>query len=214
MDLISFLSLSAKLKEKELAGNLAHSLMAPPYRMKQLMSIPTSQSKHKKAAVLLLFFPSAQGELHFVLTRRRVYKGIHSGQICFPGGKPDPFDNDLWSTALRETHEEVGIQSDQINYLRSMTRITVPHSNFLIVPYVGYIDKPSVFTPDPKEVEAILEISFREFIYKMPIMTKQYTYSKASVDVPTYVFDQNEVWGVTAMILSEFKMLFSSVLPK
>lgn len=214
MDLTSFLSLSTKLKENRLAGSLAHSLLAPPDRMKQLKSIPISNSKPKKAAVLLLFYPSEQGELHFVLTRRRVYKGVHSGQISFPGGKPESFDDDLWSTALRETQEEVGIPSDQVNYLRSLTQLYVPPSNFLIIPYVGYIEKPCFFKPDPKEVEAILEISFSNFIDNTPTMTKQHTSSEALVDVPAYIFDQNEVWGATAMILSEFKMLFSSVLPK
>lgn len=214
MDLVSFLSLLTKLKEKELAGTLAHSLMAPPERMKQLNSISISKSKYKKAAVLLLFFPSVQGELHFVLTRRRFYKGIHSGQISFPGGKPEPLDYDLWSTALRETHEEIGIPSDQINFIRSLTQLYIPHSNFLILPYVGYIEKPSVFTPDPKEVESIIEISFMDLINNIPVMTKQCSYSKALINVPTYVFDKNEVWGATAMILSEFKMLFSTELLK
>ncbi len=84
----------------------------------------------------------------------------------------------------------------------------------MIVPYVGYIEKPCVFKPDLKEVDAILEISFTDFMDNIPMMTKQHTSSAVSVDVPAYVFDQNEVWGATAMILSEFKMLFSSVHPK
>ena len=214
MDLTSFLSLSTKLQENQLPGRHAHSLLAPPDRMKQLKSNLLSKSIPKKAAVLLVFYPSSQGELHFVLTRRRVYKGVHSGQISFPGGKPEPLDDDLWSTALRETQEEVGIPADQVNYLRSLTELYVPPSNFMIVPYVGYIEKPCVFKPDLKEVDAILEISFTDFMDNIPMMTKQHTSSAVSVDVPAYVFDQNEVWGATAMILSEFKMLFSSVHPK
>lgn len=203
-----------KLKENRLAGEVAHSLLAPPHRMKQLKSIPISKRKPKKASVLLLFYPNAEGEINFVLIRRRVYKGVHSGQISFPGGKPEPLDKDLWQTALRETYEEVGITSDQVRFLRSLTQIYVPPSNFLIVPYVGFVETPCIFTPDPKEVEAILEISFKDFIDKKPTITNQQTSTTTSVLVPAYVFDQDEVWGATAMILSEFKMLFSAVVSK
>jgi 8-oxo-dGTP pyrophosphatase MutT (NUDIX family) len=214
MDLISFLSLLTKLKENRLAGRVAHSLLAPPQRMAQLNSMSMTKMKPKKAAVLLLFYPNVRGEVNFVLTRRKVYKGAHSGQISFPGGKPKPLDDDLWATALRETHEEVGVASHQVKYIRSLTQLYLPPSNFLIVPYVGYLEKACVFSPDSEEVDAILEISLEGLINNQPVMTKQRTSSANSVEVPAYVFDQNEVWGATAMILSEFKMLFTTGLSK
>ena len=170
--------------------------------------------KPKKAAVLLLFYPNARGEVNFILTRRKVYKGVHSGQISFPGGKEEPVDDDLWATALRETQEEVGVASHQVKYFRSLTQLYVPTSNFQIVPYVGYVEKTCVFSPDSAEVDAILEISLEGLINNQPMMTKQRTSSANSVEVPAYVFDQNEVWGATAMILSEFKMLFTTGLSK
>lgn len=214
MDITSFFNLITKLKENPLAGRAAHSLLAPPHRMEQLKSTSISNIKPKNAAVLLLFYPSKAGEINFVLTRRRVYNGAHSGQISFPGGKPEPLDDDLWATALRETHEEVGISPDKVKFLRLLTQLFVPPSNFLIVPYVGYVEKPCVFEPDPKEVESILEISLRDLINNKPLMTEQLTSNSSAVNVPAYVFDQNQIWGATAMILSEFKMLFSAVLPK
>jgi 8-oxo-dGTP pyrophosphatase MutT (NUDIX family) len=145
MDLISFLSLLTKLKENRLAGRVAHSLLAPPQRIAQLNSMSMTKMKPKKAAVLLLFYPNVRGEVNFVLTRRKVYKGVHSGQISFPGGKPKPLDDDLWATALRETQEEVGVASHQVKYFRSLTQLYVPPSNFLIVPYVGLCRKKLVF---------------------------------------------------------------------
>ncbi|MGA0373124.1 MAG: NUDIX hydrolase [Flavobacteriaceae bacterium] len=117
---------------------------------------------------------------------------------------------DLWATALRETHEEVGVSSDQVKYLRSLTELYVPPSNFLIIPFVGYSDKTCVFRPDPNEVDSILEISLQDFINKKSIMTKQATSSWSSDKVPAYIFDNNEIWGATAMILSEFKMLLTA----
>ena len=182
--------------------------------MAQLNYMSMTKMKPKKAGVLLLFYPNARGEVNFVLTRRKVYKGVHSSQISFPGGKPEPLDDDLWATALRETHEEVGVESHQVKYFRSLTQLYVPPSNFLIVPYVGYLEKTCVFLPDSEEVDAILEISLEDLINNQPMMTKQRTSSAKFVEVPAYIFDQNEVWGATAMILSEFQMLFTVGLSK
>ena len=214
MDLTLFTVLKSKLKQNKLAGAVAHSLMAPPYRKEKFKSTLISKMKPKMASVLLLLYPNEFGEMNFVLIRRRVYNGIHSGQISFPGGKPDHLDNDLWATALRETHEEVGIPSDEVKYIRSLTKLYVPPSNFLIIPYMGYLQSPYVFTPDSREVEAILEISLMDFINKKSVLTKQLNSNSNSITVPAYIFDQNVVWGATAMILSEFKMLFSAVLAK
>lgn len=214
MELAYFLHLLTKLKENRLPGGVAHSLLAPPYRMAQLRAMQTKTIKFKKAAVLLLFYPNAQGKVSFVLTRRKVYRGPHSGQISLPGGKPEPLDDDLWATALRETHEEVGISSNHVEYLISLTELYVPPSNFLIIPFVGYVKKNCVFKPDPKEVDAILEISLQGLINNKPMMTKQSVSYGGSIEVPAFVFDEHEVWGATAMILSEFKMLITAGLSK
>jgi hypothetical protein len=79
---------------------------------------------------------------------------------------------------------------------------------------MGYLQSPYVFKSDPKEVEAILEISLTDFLNKKSVLTKQLNSDSTSITVPAYVFDQNAVWGATAMILSEFKMLFSTELLK
>ena len=214
MDFTSFLCLLTKLKENQLDGRVAHSLLAPPNRMEQLRSIQITKMKPKKASVMLLFYPNAVGEVSFVLTRRKKYNGAHSEQISFPGGKPESSDDDLWETALRETHEEIGIASAQVKYLRSLTQLYVPPSNFLIVPYLGYLENPCFFSPDPYEVDDVLEISLESLINNKPIVIKLPSSSLTSIEVPAYVFDQNVVWGATAMILSEFKMLFTAGLSK
>ena len=214
MNLNLFKVLTTKLKQNTLAGEVAHSVMAPPYRIENIKSSLITEMKPKMASVLLLLYPNEFGEMNFVLTRRREYNGMHSGQISFPGGKPDLLDNDLWATALRETHEEIGILSYEVKYIRSLSKLYVPPSNFLIVPFVGYLQSPYTFKPDPREVDAILEISLMDFISKESVLTKQLNSNSNSIVVPAYIFDKNEVWGATAMILSEFKMLFSAVLAK
>ena len=79
---------------------------------------------------------------------------------------------------------------------------------------MGYLQSPYTFKPNPREVDAILEISLMDFINKKSVLTKRLNSNSTSIVVPAYIFDKNVVWGATAMILSEFKMLFSAVLAK
>ena len=214
MKFTTFLSLLSKLKQISLAGEFAHSLLAPPYRMGQLKSLNVSNVKPKKAAVLLHFSPDLHGKVNFVLIQRHLYNGTHSGQISLPGGKPEAQDENLWATALREAQEEVGLVSNRVKYISSLSNLYVPPSNFLITPFLGYSEKRCVFTPQPEEVDGIIEILLEDLIQKEPVMTKQRSSTSHLIDVPTYVFDRHQVWGATAMILSEFKILLNAGLSK
>ncbi|MEK9603930.1 MAG: CoA pyrophosphatase [Flavobacteriaceae bacterium] len=214
MELTVFKSLIAKLKENDLPADNAHSLLAPPLRMKQLQKLDSTKIKSKNAAVLLHLSPSFLGEMNFVLIQRNVYEGAHSGQISFPGGKPEIQDDSLWDTALREAHEEVGLPPSRVEFVRALSKLYVPPSNFLISPFVGLSYTPCDFKPDPTEVNAIIKISLKDLIEKQAVMTKQLASSLNEIEVPTYVFDDHQVWGATAMILSEFKILLTTGLCK
>ena len=71
----------------------------------------------KKAAVLMLFYPDSNSDTRMVLILRNKYNGIHSNQISFPGGKVDDLDKNLQQTALRETFEEIGVNSSLIKII-------------------------------------------------------------------------------------------------
>ena len=214
MEFNAFLDSITKLKENDLAAATAHSLLAPHHRMDQLQSIDFSKVASRKAAVLLHFYPSAAGKVNFVLIQRQVYEGVHSGQVSFPGGKPEVQDNHLWATALREAFEEVGLPSDQVKFVRSLSPLYVPPSNFFITPFVGYSECLCEFIPEPNEVDAIIEISLEDLLDKRPVMTRQPLSSSDFIEVPAYVLNGYKVWGATAMILSEFKMLITGGLYK
>jgi hypothetical protein len=104
--------------------------------------------------------------------------------------------------------------SDQVRFISPLTNLYVPTSNFLISPFLGYSEKPCVFTPQPEEVEWIIEILLKDLIQKDPVMTKQRIFSSSLIDVPTYILNRHQVWGATAMILSEFKILLNAGLFK
>ena len=83
--------------------------------------------------------PHAAAEgLSVLLTQRASHLKHHAGQVSFPGGRMEAHDADVRATALRETHEEVGIEPrnvDVIGYLRSMPTIT----GFAVTPVVGLV---------------------------------------------------------------------------
>lgn len=214
MQFATFLGLFTKLKENQVDLEKAHALLSPPHRITQFDQMHIEKIHPQNAAVLVLCYPDTNAEMNLVLIRRNQYKGTHSGQISFPGGKPEIQDNDLWATALRETSEELGIFSNQVSAIRPLSRVYVPPSNFLISPFVAYAENSCMFVPDPKEVDKIIEVPLKNLIATEPSMTKQSNSSFELIDIPAYIFGQNEVWGATAMILSEFKMLLIASLFK
>ena len=214
MDFNSFFGRIAKLKEIPLPAGAAHSLLASSGRMDQLKSIFPSNKPPRKAAVLLHMYPDLKGCTHFVLMQRAQYAGDHSGQISFPGGKPEPSDRGLWETAVREAKEEIGLDPAGVKCVRSLSELYVPPSNFLITPFLSYGHSYPVFEPDPLEVSYLMEISLSDLLDAEPVIRNQPTSYASQVAVPAFVFGPHVVWGATAMILSEFKALFGTRLLK
>lgn len=194
-----------------LSGNEAHSLLAPSQRVKQIESFFKNEISPKKAAVLIHLYPDQNDLIHFVLIQRNSYIGVHSGQICFPGGKYEAEDVNLWDTALRESSEEVGLNGLEIYKLRSLTDVFIPPSNFMVSPFVSYsFEKPN-FIPETKEVELILEIPLTNLIDHEQVLYKKLTSEYIDeLEVPCYIFNEKVVWGATAMILSELRILLLS----
>lgn len=159
------------------------------------------------AGVMALFYPGNHPvDWHVVLIERVRKRGDrHSGQIGFPGGKYEPDDTDLWSTALRETEEEVGVKQSAIEWLGALTPLYIPVSRFLVHPFVGVIDNRPLFRPQVSEVSSILEIPLTRL--KDPAARKTTDLSIVSGpllrNVPYYDLHGHIVWGATAMMLSE-----------
>ena len=211
MNLKTFLDQKSKLKQITLSGYEAHSLLAPPQRMKQLKSSFKNKTTPKKAAVLIHLYPGENDFLHFILIQRNSYVGVHSGQISFPGGKPEALDANLWGTALRESSEEVGLNGIDIHKLRSLTDVFIPPSNFLVSPFVSYSYEKPEFIPEKKEVDLILEIPLTNLLDHQQVWYKKLTTNYIDeFEVPCYIFNEKVVWGATAMILSELRILLLS----
>ena len=160
-----------------------------------------------------VFYPDEQGQVRFVLILRKTYKGVHSNQVGFPGGRVELEDKHLTDTALRETEEEVGIPRNDIVVLGEMTEIYIPPSNFHVFPFIGMINSTPKLIPQEEEVEAILEIDLDEFLHDSNLITEKLNTSYAkNVEVPAFLLGGHVVWGATAMILSEMKEILKQIL--
>ena len=187
--------------------------MAPQIHIEELKKIARSTNNPRNAAVLSLFYPNNVENTNLLLILRKTYKGVHSNQIGFPGGKEEKYDKDLMHTALRETHEEVGVLPDQIEVIKTLTQIYIPPSNFNVQPYIGLYKNPSPFIIQEDEVEAIVEVSLSDFMDDKLIYNEKLTTSYASnIDVPAFKLNGYTVWGATAMMLNEVKELLKQVL--
>ena len=142
------------------------------------------------------------------------YKGVHSNQIGLPGGRFENKDKDIFQTALRETNEEIGVNSNKITLIKKLNNIYVPPSNYDIFPFMVYTDDKVEFIIDKNEVQEVINIEIDQLINSEIVKTKASQISNRQIDalVPAYKLGEHYVWGATAMILSEVKDIFTSVL--
>ncbi|MBI9055646.1 MAG: CoA pyrophosphatase [Bacteroidales bacterium] len=192
-----FKNLKEELK-KDLPGEKAHVKMSPGIRD---YFKPTN--KTRKAGVLILLFPKNQ-ELYLAFIQRTEYNGPHSGQISFPGGKAEDFDKNIIDTALRECHEEIGINPSKVKILGKLTPLHIPVSNFMVSPIMGIYKTTPQFKADPVEVEKVLEIKLKDLLDPTNCTTKEFSYGDISFLAPIYNPNNITIWGATAMMLSEF----------
>ncbi len=186
--------------------------MAPLLRIKELKNPQRIDANSRKAGVLMLFYPDELLQTRFVLIHRKTYKGVHSNQVGFPGGKVEKEDENLKETALRETHEEVGIAPENIKIIRSISEVYIPPSNFLVSPFLGTINEKPLFIPEESEVESVIEVLLSDFMSEEAVFHKKLTTSYAKeIEVPAFKLNEYTVWGATAMMLSEVKELLKHI---
>ena len=202
-------SLSKKLLEP-LPGEKAQLIMGSGIRMKELRFMPADENT-KKSAVMILLYPK-NNSIYSVLILRPKYNGTHSGQVSFPGGKFEKCDNDFSETALRETHEEVGADASKISIVGALTKLFIHPSNFLVFPFVGYMNEKPMFYADKKEVTEIIEYPISMLINEDIVKSKTFEIkNNISFVAPYFDINGNVVWGATAMILSEFKEIIKKI---
>ena len=156
------------------------------------------------AAVLIGLVEREEG-VTVLLTRRSDNLRRHTGQVALPGGRVDPGEKP-WETALREAHEEVGLEPHFV----SLVGLSTPYrtgTNYLITPVVGFVQPGFKLTPNPHEVADIFETPFgflmdptnhEEHEHETPTGEKRRFYAMTH--------DDRYIWGATAGILRALYM--------
>mgnify|MGYP006298256861 FL=1 len=199
------------LLKEELPGKSAQYRMAPLTRHQPDIS-PNPDTRY--AGVLILLYPIEQ-EFYTILIRRTLYNGVHSGQISFPGGKYEQHDNNLISTALRETEEEIGISSNEVQIIGKLTPLYIPVSNYCVHPVVGVLQSKPTFKRDDKEVEEIFSVKLETLMDPKCLIFNDHIYeNERYIEAPYFHYNRFKIWGATAMILSEFIELHRDVKKK
>lgn len=184
-----------------LPGTDAHLTMAPAYR-NHPDKLQISDKPCRNAGVLALLFPDGD-HAAILLTERRPDLKRHAGQISFPGGGGEP-DEPLHLTALRETHEEIGLPPHHITLLGPLSPLYIQVSNYCVHPFVGALDAPPEnLVLQPSEVTLIHTLTLADLRHPAArSLEPRLVYGKM-VDVPVFAVNGLSIWGATAMMLAE-----------
>lgn len=196
--------------QQELPGKEAQNRM-----MSRVRAMPGEIPKDAKpSAVLILMYP-IEGIWNILYIQRAKDGNAHSGQISFPGGKQEPDDADLKATALREAHEEVGVMSEDVEIVGSLTSLYIPISNFNVYPFVAVAKNKPQYRLQKSEVATIFELPVSQLLnadLKDNIEVTSPIDKTFIRKVPAYQIAENAIlWGATAMISSELEVILEEI---
>ena len=138
---------------------------------------------------------------YLILTLRAKNLSSHSGQVAFPGGSVDPDDDGPVATALRETHEEIGVDPGHVRILGQLDEVFAGY-NFLVTPFVGLIPYPYEFRPDPRETAAVFSVPVAALL-KQDALTLDYRLSRRSEPIYHFQYQEWDIWGATARMVKQ-----------
>jgi 8-oxo-dGTP pyrophosphatase MutT (NUDIX family) len=175
-----------------LAADLESALAARP-------RVALSRPDTTVAAVLVPLL-AAEGEPHLLFIRRGADLAHHRGQIAFPGGRTEPGDADAAATALREAHEEIGLDPATVRVLGALDDIETLSTRFVITPIVGLVPHPYPWRPCPREVDAIFTVPLRVLADPGTRRRELWDFSGRQHPVDLYAVDEHVIWGATQRI--------------
>lgn len=169
-------------------------------------------ASERLSAVLIPLYVH-QGEPHVILTRRAAHLRTHSREVAFPGGGQEPGDADLWETALRETHEEIGLDPAAAIRIGELDPFFTVGSDSLVHSYVAELSagRPTGLRPDPSEVEEILHVPLSNLL--APDVYHQELWPRDGTMRPINFFEipGDTIWGATAAILRQLLVIAAGI---
>lgn len=164
-----------------------------------------------EAAVLMPFTNSRNPEL--ILTVRSAGMPTHAGEVAFPGGKRDPADLNLLGTALRESHEEVGLPPSMVEVLGQLSPLA-SRFGMKVTPFVGIVPHDVPLLAEEREIAQIFRVPLDFFLDTRPDMSSPIDFYGKKFRIPTYHYGDKRIWGLTAfMILDLLNNVFDADIP-
>ncbi len=203
MDLFDFLR---DRLQGPLPGLQAHRTFVPdiPDAITRLLPPPPDA---KRSAVIVPIIFDENMDHRVVFTVRSENLRSHRGQISFPGGRLDDGEDEI-TAALRELHEEIGVDPSDVIILGELSPLYIPPSNSAVTPLVGVLKNNGPWVISEAEVAEVLDVPLNTFLHPNSICLEPRMLYGKSVDVPQWkIHPTIPLWGATAMILNELLWL-------
>ncbi len=163
---------------------------------------PIKATNYKKAGVLIILHKDNDEDYKILFTKRSSNLSTHSGEVSFPGGKWEKHDKNLYETALRESNEEINLDTANIEKLGSLNFLLSRHK-IEVNPYVGYLTKNQEFEGN-FEIDEIFSVPVSFLMNSDTVSYKEFKRNDLKVYIPSWVYNGNKIWGLTAMITADF----------
>ena len=154
------------------------------------------------AATLLLIYPGADGALMLPLTVRPPDMRAHPGEVSLPGGAIDAGDASPEAAALREAHEEVGVEPTTVRIAGELDSVWIPVSNFELRPFVGILDARPALAPHVAEVAEVVELPLHRLLADDAITDELIEGPGWTLQAAVYRHAGQRIWGATARTLA------------
>jgi 8-oxo-dGTP pyrophosphatase MutT (NUDIX family) len=165
-----------------------------------------------QAAVLIPIFRK-DGEYNIVFTKRSDRVLHHKGQISFPGGARSPDDATLAETALRESWEELGLKSRDVEIVGELDDTPTTTSGFNISPFVAFIPYPYKFALSPFEISEVFDVPISALLNKAKAKEDRHRFKGQIYIGHSYEYEGRIIWGATAKIVEQFLQVWQSICP-
>ncbi len=184
----------------------------------KLKKVLSQRRKHRitgtnlvSSAVLIPIY-YREGEYYILFTQRTEKVKDHKGQISFPGGAYEEKDGVLVNTALRESAEEIGLLSGDVEVLGELDDIATIGSGYIISPFVAAIPWPYQFTLEEWETEEIIEVPISALLNEDCMRQGTDVLNDRVVTTYFYHYQDKVIWGATARILNQFLGIWAGVM--
>jgi 8-oxo-dGTP pyrophosphatase MutT (NUDIX family) len=151
-----------------------------------------------------------EGEPHVLLTRRPAAMRRHAGQVSFPGGRIEPGEESL-AAALREAHEEIGLEPSRADVLGRLSETLVLQSAFRLTPWVASVPYPYPYAAAPGEVDEILHVPLAALTRPGAHRVEPREAYGMRLDVHFFSVGDDVIWGATGRVLAELVTVWRSL---